>query len=167
MVTTASTSRPEWCPLCTVPSRHTRRFALPGVYLRRFNALFPSARGVSLSVLHITGVGGCGNLNRMSIGFRTRGCPLGPRLTLNPISVDQEPLGLSARGFLGPTLFVTYSYICFSGASSAARASFLRLPECSPTGAGIVRRPTASAAAYAVIIHCGPNSTGELLRTLQ
>ena len=98
----------------------------------RFNPLFRQGAAVSLLRRRVTLPDSNGILTVSSVAAAIR-LGLGPDL---PRADRRRPgtLGLSAGGIPTP-LLVTYTYICLSMRSSAARAAHSTRMECSPTDA--------------------------------
>ena len=119
MVTTAVTSPggPVYCPVSAHPAD------LPaGRIPTRFNALFRQRAGVSLLRLHITGVAGLRNLNRMSIGYASR-LPLRPRLTLIRLALIRNPWSFG-EGVSRPLCRYLFLHLLFRGLQRGSRHAF-------------------------------------------
>ena len=116
----------------TVALRLGGRICLPPSAPLRFNPLFRQGAAVSLLRRRFTLPDSNGILTVSSVASAIR-LGLGPDL---PRADRRRPgtLGLSAGGIPTP-LLVTYTYICLSMRSSAARAAHSTRMECSPTDA--------------------------------
>ena len=97
-----------------------RRACLPPSAPTPFNGLIRQPAALSLFRPRVTRAGSSGILTGSAIGSAFRLC-LRARLTLIRLALIRN-LGLAASGFRA-RFVVTYTYICFSRRSSAARAA--------------------------------------------
>ena len=119
MVTTA-VGLPGGSPYCPVSA--LRGDLPPRCIPTRFNALFRQRAGVSLLRLHITGVAGLRNLNRMSIGSASR-LPLRPRLTLIRLALIRNPWS-SGVGVSRPHCRYLFLHLLFRNLQRGSRPAF-------------------------------------------